>query len=559
MMKTIYGHSRSNRKTFRFWTIGIALLILLGGCSNDSNENQNSGLDTNQVEQPSSGPEETQQKPNLVIPEVPEMGESEGVFYEIFVRSFSDSDGDGIGDFKGVVQKLDYLKDLGVSGIWLMPIQPSPSYHGYDVTDYYTVNPDYGTIDDFQLLLEEAHARDIQVIMDLVVNHTSKEHPWFTDSAQGEESPYRDWYIWTDSDEEASERGPWDQQVWHAYGTWKYLGVFWDGMPDLNMDHPDVREEMIAIGQHWLEMGVDGFRIDAAKHVYEDFKSSASNPETAQKNQQFFQEFREGLNEVNQSAYVIGEVWDTPAVVGPFLKDALSSGFNFDLAQILLSSAKSERAATFASRLNQTYEFFSEQSSGQFVDAPFLTNHDQNRVMSELGGNVDRAKMAASLLLTMPGNPFIYYGEEIGMKGEKPDERIREPMVWSADASAPNQTSWEPSLYQEGVDPVDVQLQDPDSLLNHYKEMISWRNEEEVLRDGGIAPFEVTNDGVLGFLRILDDDSALVMHNLTGETKQVDLNENVIVPYKEITHSTIEMKLENGILTMPPYSSAMLK
>ncbi|MGG3839542.1 alpha-amylase family glycosyl hydrolase [Paenibacillus thiaminolyticus] len=491
----------------------------------------------------------------------PAMGKSRGVYYEIFIRSFHDSDGDGIGDLRGVIERLDYLQDLGIKGIWLMPIHPSPSYHGYDVTDYYEVNPEYGTLDDFRALTEAAHERGIEVIIDLVVNHSSSEHPWFKSALGDKNSPYREWYTFADGTHpEESQLGAWGQKAWHGTGNNKYVGIFWEGMPDLNLDHPDVRAEMIKIGQFWLKQGADGFRLDAAKHIYEDFQSSVTNPDVVKKNQAWWQEFRRGLNEVDPDVYLIGEIWDAASVVGPYLDHALDSGFNFDLAKMLVNAAKLERASTIPSVLSKTYSFFSKQSEGAFVDAPFLTNHDQNRVMSELNGHVERAKMAASLLLTMPGNPFIYYGEEIGMRGVKPDEQIREPMLWSSDSKAEGQTRWQPAKHADGVVPVEEQLKDPSSLLRHYQTMIAWRNEEPLLADGAILPYAGVPNEVLAFIRLNEDDQALVLHNLSAREQTVDLGARPDLPFREITRSTKEeAALRDGIVTLPPYSSVLLK
>lgn len=331
-------------------------------------------------------------------------------------------------------------------------------------------------------------------------------------------------------------------------------------MPDLNLDHPDVRAEMIKIGQFWVKQGADGFRLDAAKHIYEDFQSSVNNPDVVKKNQAWWQEFRRGLNEVDPDAYLIGEIWDAASVVGPYLDHALDSGFNFDLAKMLGNAAKLERASTIPSVLSKTYSFFSKQSEGAFVDAPFLTNHDQNRVMSELNGHVERAKMAASLLLTMPGNPFIYYGEEIGMRGVKPDEQIREPMLWSSGSKAEGQTRWQPSKHADGVVPVEEQLKDPSSLLRHYQTMIAWRNEEPLLADGAILPYAGVPNEVLAFIRLNEDDQALVLHNLSAREQTVDLGARPDLPFREITRSTKEeAALRDGIVTLPPYSSVLLK
>lgn len=491
------------------------------------------------------------------------MGKSSGVWYEIFVRSFSDSDGDGIGDLQGVANKLDYLQQLGVKGIWLMPINPSPSYHGYDVTDYYGVNPDYGTLDDAKHLLEEAHKRGIKVIMDLVVNHTSSQHPWFKDAATGKESAYRDWYTWAEDkaiDMSTTSVSATGGQSWHAAGDSHYLGIFSDGMPDLNLDNPDVRKEMIRAGQFWLKLGMDGFRLDAAKHIYVDYQSSNDDQQAWDKDQAWWQEFRGGMDEVNKDAYLVGEIWDSFSVVGPFLDHALNSGFDFDLSKQLLDSAKREQAGQIASLLNKMYVYFGKKSNGAFVDAPFLTNHDANRTMTELDGDVNHAKMAAALLLTMPGNPFLYYGEEIGMQGAKPDERIREPMIWAADRASDGQTSWEADESNGTTASVAEQLADPNSLLNYYKKLIGWRNEEPALGDGGIAPFDLDDDGLLAYARISGDKKLLVVNNLTGEARTADLNAGGKVPFKDVRFASAEgIALKDGKLELLPYSTAILQ
>ncbi len=490
-----------------------------------------------------------------------------GVFYEIFVRSFHDSDGDGIGDLNGVTAKLDYLQLLGVSGIWLMPVNPSPSYHGYDVTDYYGINPDYGTMEDFKRLIREAHRRNIKVIMDLVVNHTSREHPWFVESAQHPDSPKRNWYHWVDDTADVSKISAIGGKAWHRKNGAYYLGIFWEGMPDLNLDHPEVRAEMIRIGQFWLKKGVDGFRLDAAKHIYEDFQGDNKRKDIAQKNVEWWQAFRKGLDEVNPDAYLVGEVWDSATVVAQYLDHALDAGFHFELAGQLLQAAKSEKAFDIGFKLQRVYEYFAKVSGGTFEkDAPFLTNHDQNRVMTELGGNVNHAKTAAAMLLTLPGNPFVYYGEEIGMQGAKPDEHIREPMRWYAHDRDPadrtGQTSWMRPRYnlEDGVS-VEEQERDPNSLLQHYRTLIHWRKREPVLAEGGIEAYAVDNPHVVSFIRKTETERALVLHNLAGEVQAVRLKMDWSNGKKAniVLSTSAEAELADDRIVLPPYSSVVLK
>jgi glycosidase len=498
------------------------------------------------------------------------------VFYEIFVRSFYDSDGDGIGDLRGVAEKLDYLQELGIGGIWLMPILESPSYHGYDTTDYYAINPDYGTLEDLHNLLAEAKKRDIQVIMDLVVNHSSSQHPWFKEALADEASPYRSWYTFASEQEKVPADGAVDGNPWHSYDGGRYLGIFWSGMPDLNFDEPAVRKEMIQIGQYWLGQGLDGFRLDAAKHVFGDFKSTASSPEVQAANKTWWQEFRRGLDEVNPDAYLIGEVWDSASVIAPYFDKALDSAFHFDLAGKLLGAVRNESDPDLAFSLGRIHRAYEQSSGGRFLDAPFLSNHDQNRVMSVLNGNINHAKTAAALLLTLPGTPYLYYGEEIGMKGVKPDEYIREPMLWYADpAGGKGQSRWLASRHnrEAGDRSVESQAGVEGSLLEHYRMLISWRNAEPALRDGAIGEYELKavkddsapSDGVSealsAYVRVTREERVLVVHNLSGKEQKAALELSTIYGgFGELAHSSnLQASVEGTVLTLPPYSTVILK
>jgi len=503
-----------------------------------------------------------------------------GVYYEIFVRSFYDGNGDGIGDLRGITEKLDYLNDgnpksdadLGVDAIWLMPIYASPSYHGYDVTDYYNVNPQYGTLDDFRELTKEAHKRGMKVILDLPINNTSNHHPWFTEASTGQDSKYRDWFIWAeDQGLSTSTVGAFGTKPWHESEGSHYMGIYHDSMPDLNYDSAEVRAEMIRIGKFWLEQGADGFRLDSAKHLYWKYSNSGKDPETSRKNVAWWQEFRKGLLETKADVYLVGEIWDTNAVIAPFLDHALDSGFNFDYAEKLVKMAKTETAEDLGYWLKRIHDLYDKASEGQFIEAMFLTNHDQNRVMSQLKGNIDQAKMAAALLLTMPGNTFIYYGEEIGMTGEKPDEYIREPMIWQDNpADDPGQTSWLKKTPVNKQRPASVteQLKQDDSLLARYKTLTRWKRQEDTLRNGKIGAYSTDNERVAGFIRYTDKETALVVHNLSGQPQTIELTAAEVqqeTDAKQITFTKIARATEEGTtlngqtLSLPAYGSAVLK
>jgi alpha-amylase len=446
---------------------------------------------------------------------------NQNVFYEIFVRSFFDSDGDGIGDFNGITEKLDYLNDgdpettsdLGVKGIWLMPIFPSPSYHGYDVTDYQAVNPDYGTLDDFKRLLDEAHTRGVSIIIDLPLNHTSNEHPWFQGSVDPN-SPYRNYYIWSET--EPDYLGPWNQDVWHEgpKGDY-YYGVFWSGMPDLNYTTPAVVEEMDQTVKFWLNLGVDGFRLDGARYIVEDGKKQADTPDT----HAYYKHLRETVKSANPEALLLGEVWTDNFTVSTYTKgDELDLAFNFDFASGIMASAKNGNVEKVKNGLTFTIKLFPQDQS-----APFLTNHDMDRVMSELGGDVEKAKNAAAMLLTAPGVPFLYYGEEIGMAGkrgaENTDIKRRLPMQWTAGTNAgfTTGTPWTPLYPFYSATNVEFQTNKPDSLLSFYRDWIHLRNQHPALLFGKTYILGSSDPAIYAILRSGPDEDILALVNLSDK------------------------------------------
>lgn len=437
------------------------------------------------------------------------------VFYEIFVRSFYDSNGDGIGDFNGITQKLDYLNDgdpstntdLGINAIWLMPIFPSPSYHGYDVSDYSTVNPEYGTLDDFTKLLEEAHKRGIHVIIDFVINHTSNLHPWFV-SAQDPTNDYHNWYIWSTSD--PGYPGPWGEKVWHkAENGLYYYGIFWSGMPDLNFENPDVTKKMEEIAHFWLvDEGVDGFRVDGARHLIEEEKIQSNTKSTIA----WFQNFEKLLKKWNQKGMTVGEIWDSSYVTTSYIKSqSFDMVFDFDLANAIITTVAMGDAQALSANIDSEVKLYDYHGMGTF-----LTNHDMNRVMSLLGDDTNRMKHAATVLLTIPGTPFIYYGEEIGMVGLKPDEQIRTPMQWSAanEGGFTSGRSWElPNFSYKKVN-VAAQMGDDSSLISLYRTLIQARLNHPALLDGKYQRVDTSNSALYSGMRSKGYDIVLTIINL---------------------------------------------
>jgi len=465
----------------------------------------------------------------------------EAVFYEIFVRSFNDSNGDGIGDFNGIIQKLDYLEQLGINAIWLMPINPSPSYHGYDVLNYYAVNLDYGSMEDFKNLLAEAHKRDIKIIIDLVLNHTSSQHPFFADANNNLNSQYRDWYVWSDT-----KLG----NQWHAGNNGYYFGLFWGGMPDLNYRNPDVTAQMKEVTRYWLEdIGVDGFRLDAAKHLIEE----GSQIENTQATHDWFKDFYTFYKTSNPDAYTVGEVFGAGAFIATTYEEQFDHIFNFELASGIVNSVSGESNTGIISAWKFT---LADITNGEY--ATFLTNHDQDRVMSVFNGDEEKAKLAAVMLLTSPGTPFIYYGEEIGMQGKKPDEDIRLPMQWSADANGgfTSGTPWRALDANYAQVNVAQQNDDPNSLLNLYRTLINLRAEHSALQTGNISVFETGNTGVYAIIRSSSDENILVVVNLKGTAisdyalslKDISIPDGTLTPQSLLdSTSAATIMIENGM------------
>jgi len=443
---------------------------------------------------------------------------NEVVFYEIFVRSFYDSDGDGIGDVNGLIQKLDYLNDgdpntnddLGVTGIWLMPINDSPSYHGYDVIDYKSINPDYGSMDDFILFLKEAHKRGIKVIIDYVMNHCSTQNKWFIDASSDTISNKRNWFRW--SDFKPGIKGPWNQDVWHFSKSGYYYGLFWGGMPDLNYNEQAVQDTMFAIADYWLEnVGIDGFRLDAVKFIYEEGNKLEDTKSTIQ----FWKKFRRNCKQSNKESITVGEAWtNTEKIVKYVENDGLDICFEFDLAgQIIdaLNSGNSTRLKEHLNKINNTYPH------QQW--AAFLSNHDQNRIINYLMNDMKKMKAASAILLTLPGTPFLYYGEEIGMSGSKPDENIRRPMQWNSEKNSGftegipwNQLNKNYKKYN-----VDGQQKYPFSLLSWYKYLISKRNKNKALQIGDYQEIKCNDIRILAFYRKTDNDCFYIVINISDE------------------------------------------
>jgi len=441
------------------------------------------------------------------------------VCYEVFVRSFFDSDGDGVGDLEGLIRRLDYINDgdpardgdLGARCIWLMPIAASPSYHGYDVTDYYRVNPVYGSNADFRRLVEQAHRRGIRVLVDMVINHTSSEHPFFRDALIYPDSWYRDWYRWADAPGPPNE---WGGNNWHRspFHDEYYYGFFSGAMPDLNWETPAVRDEMARVASFWLrDMGADGLRLDAVRHLMEEDGRTTNVPRT----HDMLREYEAAVRAIAADAFTIGEVNDSTDALLAYYPDQLDAYFAFEVSSAILDAVKHGVSTRLLAAVRRLQDAVPADRW-----APFLRNHDQTRTLTWLGGDVARAKLAAGLLLTLPGFPFVYYGEEIGMTGDKPDPRIRTPMQWRPGPGAGFTTGvpWEPLQRDSMTANVESLEGEPGSLLARYRALIHLRADNPALGGGALVALDAGDATVAAYLRIRGDDVALVIANLGGTT-----------------------------------------
>ncbi len=462
----------------------------------------------------------------------------EDLFYEIYVRSFSDSDGDGVGDFRGLTSRLPYLEELGITGIWLMPIHASPSDHGYDVTDYRSVNPQYGTKQDFKNFLEAAQSRGIKVILDYVMNHSSSQHPWFVQSAANNPE-YRNYYRWSAT--RPSGNGPWGQQVWHARNGAYFYGLFWDGMPDINYDHAPVKDSIFAAARYWLEdVGVDGFRLDAVLYLDEDGSTLENTPETFQ----ILQDFKTETTSANPNSFLVGEAWTQSNIIKNYVSNnRLDYAFEFDLSYRIIGAANTGQTSALASHLNFITTLYGPGKWGTF-----LTNHDQNRVGNELAFHPGKLRVASQLLLTVPGVPYLYYGEEVGMSGVKPDPNIRLPLNWQVvDAQRADSTS----LWSNYRDHISIRHQDSFYRLSDYTAFSSGPLLTQVFVDGGLTSsgFIITN---VGSDTLMASQAGTAAWNeisvaLTAATRTIERTGNIT-----LQHPTVAAL---GAVKIPPHSS----
>lgn len=420
------------------------------------------------------------------------------VVYEIFVGSFADSDGDGIGDLKGIEGKLDYLTDLGVREIWLTPIHPSPSYHHYDVIDYLAVDPAFGTMEDMDALLKAMHERDMKLYLDLVINHTSSQHPWVKE--------HPEWYA--------------EKNFFGAH------------MPELDLDNAEVREEIWKIVAFWLGKGVDGFRLDAALHYHEA---------DHERNTAFLSWLNESVKGIRPDAYIVAEVWTDFSYLKGYYASGVDSFFDFGLSDAtgdITSAVKNKKGALLASRMADHWKAIHENNP-EGIDAVFLSNHDQARS----GGyftKPEQARFAAQVLLLSPGKPFLYYGEELGMRGSGRDENKRMAMQWGEgdDCASPADCDYTSQI----TDTVKSEEADSTSLLHHYRDLLRQRASLPSLTKPKKVEALDLGDPALFCLHVTTEsgEELYIIHNFSDMEKTYQLpdsDEQRIEPYGSSVHS----------------------
>ena len=449
------------------------------------------------------------------------------VFYEIFVGSFSDSNGDGVGDLRGIINRMDYLNDgdpasgksLGIEGIWLTPIFLSPSYHKYDVTDYYQIDPSFGTLEDLRELIALCHQRDVKLILDLPLNHTGSNSRWFKNFSNAHlmhnpENAYYDFYTWI-SPEDPVPAGRHFTKL--PSGTALYESNFSDHMPELNFDNEAVRRAVLDVAEYWLNVGVDGFRFDAAKYIYFGEHD---------KNVDFWVWYMAELRTNHPDLYAVAEVWDGDGVIAQYLP--AFNCFHFSVSQaegIIAATAKGGDVNKYT-RSVEKYLSDIHGVNSEAMDIPFIANHDTDRAAGYLSMANGRMQVAASLYLLSPGSPFIYYGEEIGLRGsrggENTDANRRLAMVWNdGDTVSDPEGSTYKSQVEQGVA---EQLADKDSLLNYYKELLMIRHANPEIARGAYRSCEIPGTKLGGFYATWKGRTVLVLHNTTLSAATVDLS-----------------------------------
>jgi len=535
----------------------------------------------------------------------------DAVFYQVYIRAFADSNGDGHGDLRGLTQKLDYLQALGVDCLWLMPIYPSPLLDdGYDIADYCGVHPDYGTLDDFKTFLAEAHARGLRVIADLVLNHTSDQHPWFQAARADRQSPFRDYYVWSDTDRKFKdarlifldiEKSNW---TWDATAGQYFWHRFYASQPDLNYDNPAVRAEMLNVARFWLDLGLDGFRADAVPYLFEREGTNGENlPET----HAYLKELRRFVDEhyPKGGRILLAEANQWPQDVRAYFGDgdefhmafhfpvmpriymALARDDHTPIVDILSQTPPIPANCQWCTFLRNHDELTLEMVTPEERDSMWRTYAPEARMRLNLGirrrlaplldGDRRKVELLNSILFTLPGAPIIYYGDEIGM-GDNIwlDDRdgVRTPMQWDAGPNAgfstrdvPPERLYAPVIADErfGYQRVNVAAQraDPDSLWHTLRRMIAVRKQQRAFGQGACEFLPVENRAALAVVRAFAEETILAIHSLSPAEQHILLDlrrwSGARVHDLLAARTLREVTTDPHPLALPPYGYLWLK
>ena len=571
-------------------TVMMAVSLLLGGCAGKKGQSTEPAAaeSTEQSAEQSTEQREEQSAAVLAedLPDIPEAvppaaDDKYRTTYEIFVGSFADSDGDGTGDLGGILNKLDYINDgdpaggadLGMTGLWTTPVFPSPTYHKYDVSDYLAIDPQFGSMEDFEALLAACHERGMTWILDLPINHTSVEHPWFRQAVQYltslkpeeepvfEDCPYVWYYRFAEEQYEGyvplSESGIAEDPD----GRWFYEARFWSGMPDLNLDTEEVRSELTDIVKFWIDKGIDGFRLDAVTSYH-----TADN----EANIAFLTWFMETVRSLKADIYVVGEAWENQNVYSEYYRSGIDSLFDFAFANaegIVQKTANGKRsAAAFAEALRDEEELYAGFNEN-YVNAPFYTNHDMARSAGFYTKDAaQRTRLAGALNLLMTGNAYVYYGEELGMKGSGKDENKRAPMYWTASpdgnegmCTGPTDMDAVAMIYPA----LDEQMKDPGSIWNYYRQAVAVRNHFPAIAKGKTVPVtEMSDDNVCAMIREAADGSrVLIVINTSKEALTVEIGADAAPDDGRAVFLCAGEEggsMENGKLSLPGFGIAVI-
>ena len=492
----------------------------------------------------------------------------DAILYELHVKAYSDGNGDGMGDFGGLLARLDHIQQLGVDCIWLLPMYPSPFRDdGYDISDYCNIHPDYGSLDDFRAFLEAAHARGLKVVTELIINHTSDQHPWFQEARRSPDGPKRDWYVWSDTDDKYrgvriifldTELSNW---AWDPVSKSYYWHRFFSHQPDLNFDNPEVREEIWNVMKFWLDLGVDGFRVDAVPYLIEREGTSCENlPET----HEVLKFLRRRLDENYQGRMLLAEANMWPEDVRPYFgdNDEFHMAFHFPIMPRMFMALRLEDRKPLVDIIERTPPIPEACQWGVF-----LRNHDEltlemvtdverdymydeyardkvarinlgirRRLAPLLEGDRRRIELLNGLLMSLPGSPVIYYGDEIGMGdniylGDR--NGVRTPMQWNGGPNAGFSTAdpervYHPvisnPLYGYQVINVDAQRRNENSIFNWMRRLIRVRQSSRVFSRGSIEFLKPPNHRVLAYLRALGREKVLIVNNLSSTAQAVELD-----------------------------------